>query len=108
MNLSKGSSAVLLILSTVLLGHAQTTTGSILGDVTDSAGAVLTSAHVRVTNPSTGSIRETLTNNAGFYQFSGLPPAEYVVSVEFTGFRSVTHSGVILPIQGKIKVDFRM
>jgi hypothetical protein len=108
MNVLRGSFVILLILSTVVLASAQTTTGSILGDVTDSAGAVLTSAQVRITNPTTGSSRETVTNNSGFYQISGLPPAEYVVTVEFSGFRSMTRSGVVLPIQGRIKVDFRM
>ena len=91
----------------VVLGEAQTTTGSIFGDVTDASGAVLTGVTVRITSPSTGAVRQTQTN-AGMYQFAGLAPAEYVVTVELAGFRPVTRPGVILPIQGRIKLDFQM
>lgn len=89
-------------------GEAQTTTGSIFGDVTDASGAVLNAATVRIVNSGTGASRETQTNNAGSYLFAGLAPADYAVTVEFSGFRSMTRSNVVLPIQSRIKLDFRM
>jgi len=101
-------SAILLIVIAALAGEAQTTTGSIFGDVTDASGAVLTGGTVRITSPSTGVSRETQTSNSGSFEFDGLPPSDYVVTVEFSGFRSMTRSGIVLPIQGKIKLDFRM
>jgi hypothetical protein len=93
--------------STIAL-HAQTTTGSVFGDVTDSTGAVVGSAIVRITNSATAATRETQTNSVGSYEFAGLPPAEYVVGVEFQGFRGTTRTGIVVPIQGRIKIDFRL
>src|SRR5262245_40544693 len=99
---------LLLAISATASLHAQTTTGSIFGDVTDSSGAVLAGAKVRIINPTTRITREADTSNFGSYEFAGLQPAEYVVAVEFQGFRPMTRPGVILPIQGRIKLDFRM
>ncbi|MGE3508590.1 MAG: carboxypeptidase regulatory-like domain-containing protein [Vicinamibacterales bacterium] len=97
---------ILLVLSAVAV-HAQTTTGSIFGDVTDPSGAVVSGATVRVAGISTGTDFQQKTNGEGGYQLAGLPPAEYVVTVESQGFRTVTRS-VTLPIQGRIRLDFRM
>jgi len=108
MNFVQRFLAVLLILSAVSAGQAQTTTGEIFGYVTDASGAVLSGVTVRITNPDTGARRETETNNVGSYQLAGLIPANYVIVVEFPGFRSMTRSDVVLPIQGRIKLDFRM
>ena len=73
-----------LLLSAMLSAEAQTTTGSILGEVTDSSGTNLTGVTVRVTSPGTGATRQTQTS-AGTYQFAGLPPAEYVVTARIAG-----------------------
>ena len=89
-------------------GRAQTTTGSILGDITDPSGAVLPGATVRVTSSTTGATRETVTNSIGAYRFAGLLPAEYAVTVVLDGFRSATRFGVVLPVLGEIKIGFRM
>src|SRR5947199_9368860 len=98
-------SAILLIVIAALAGEAQTTTGSIFGDVTDASGAVLTGVTVRIVHSSTGTSRTTETGSSGSYQFDGLLPADYVVTVELPGFRSMTRSGITLPIQGRIKID---
>jgi len=108
MSFAKVSSAILLILAVVSLVNAQTTTGSIFGDVTDASGAVLGGVAVRVASPSTGTSYEGQTDKLGSYQFAGLPPADYVVTVEYPGFRTMMRAGVALPIQGRIKLDFRM
>jgi len=99
--------AILLLVSATATSEAQTTTGLIFGDVTDASGAVLTGVSVRITNSSTGAVRETQTS-AGTYQFAGLLPSDYVVTVELPGFRPITRSGVVLPIQARIKLDFQM
>jgi hypothetical protein len=100
--------ALLLILSAVSAVDAQTTTGSFFGDVTDTSGAVLAGVSVRIVSLSTGAARETETNSVGTYQFDGLPPADYVMTFEFRGFRSLKRTGLTLPIQGRIKLDFKM
>ena len=107
-HLSKGLVAVFLTLAVAGLARAQTTTGSILGDITDPSGAVLPGVTVRVTITTTGATRETVTNATGAYRFAGLLTAEYAVTVALDGFRSATRSGVVLPVLGEIKIDFRM
>ena len=108
MRTSEGLAAILLILAVASPGQTQTTTGSILGDITDPSGAVLPGVTVRVTSAATGATRETVTNAVGAYRFAGLQPAEYAVTVALDGFRSATRSDVVLPVLGEIKIDFRM
>ena len=52
---------------TVLSGMAQTTTGSIVGLVTDSTGAVVPNASVTVTRVDTGNATKTTTKISGKY-----------------------------------------
>ena len=61
-----------------------------------------------VSNNATGSTREALTNEAGAFRFSGLPPSNYSVTVAFPGFRSVTRPSVTLAVGGTTKVDFEL
>ena len=95
-------------LTTLQVGLAQSTAGSILGDASDSSGASLPGAAVRATNERTGAVRETLTNESGSFRLSGLAPDRYTVTVELTGFRAVTRPGVILAVAGEVKVDFEL
>src|SRR5687768_4579542 len=97
---------IVLILAAVP-ARAQTTTGSIFGDVTDPSHAMVSGTTVRVTAISTGATFQRQTNGDGAYLFAGLPPAEYVVTVEVPGFRTMTRS-VVLPIQGRTRVDFQL
>ncbi len=96
------------LLSAASAAAAQSTSGSILGDVADRSGAFLPGATVSVTHNATGATRETLTNELGAFRFSGLPPADYSVTVEFPGFRTVTRPSVTLAVGGAAKVDFEL
>ena len=58
---------------TVLSAMAQTTTGSIVGLVTDSTGAAVPGASVTVTSVDTGIATKTITNISGNYVVTPLP-----------------------------------
>lgn len=88
--------------------EAQSTTGTILGDVQDSSGARLPGATIRVLNEQTGAARETITSELGSYQFSALPPAEYTVTADLTGFAKVSRQNIKLPLSSQIKIDFTL
>jgi hypothetical protein len=60
------AAAVALILAVATLS-AQDANGRISGTITDSTGAVIPKAHVRVTNQSTGLTRKTVGDSKGFY-----------------------------------------
>ncbi|HEX3251128.1 MAG TPA: TonB-dependent receptor [Pyrinomonadaceae bacterium] len=62
---------------------AQTsTTGSIEGTVTDTAGAAVPGVAVKVTSPNLISAQTATTDSSGRYKVSNLPPGRYAVTVE--------------------------
>ena len=86
--------------------HAQTTSTTILGTVTDSTGASVQGAKITARNVGTGVNTETLTTSTGDYALPLLDIGEYEVSVEMSGFKAETKKGVRLQINEKVRVDF--
>src|SRR4029078_11849013 len=64
---------------------AQTTTGTIRGNVTGSSGEPIASAQVVARNVATGATRNALSNDAGAYTLVGLTPGTYDVKVRRIG-----------------------
>lgn len=73
---------------------AQSSTGSIVGTVSDPTGSVLSSATVTLTSNSTGEKRTAVTGDSGDYQFLSLNPGEYTLTVEAQGFKRYSHNPV--------------
>lgn len=67
--------------------RAQVQSG-IAGTVSDSSGAVISAARVKITNVSTGVVADTRTSSTGSYTEIGLIPGTYSVVVDATGFRT--------------------
>src|SRR5579863_1401860 len=63
-----------------------TNSGTIVGTVTDSSGAVVGSATVTLTDAATKSSRSTNTNDAGRYTFVDVDPGAFTLSVSKDGF----------------------
>src|SRR5258708_8265427 len=68
--------------------------GSISGTVSDSSGALVTSAQVTATDRQTGATRATTTNTQGFYEFLSLKPSSYDVPVEAKRFETAIKRNV--------------
>ena len=83
---------------------AQTTAGSILGDVNDSSGGKLPGVTVTARNQENGASRETVTDALGTYSFSALPPGTYTLSAALTGFGTVERKDIKLPIASQVTV----
>src|SRR5947209_1998365 len=82
------TSACLLLTTLGIMVLAQVRdTASLFGTITDPQGAVVASAKVSITNPSTGLSRSSATDASGGFVFPLLPVGEYNVSVEQPGFR---------------------
>jgi Predicted outer membrane protein len=77
---------ILCLLLFVSTAHAQNENGSIRGRVTDTTGAVLQGATVRLA-PKGGT---GVTDNQGEYLIAGLATGEYTVSVSYVGFKVFT------------------
>ena len=67
---------------------AQNAAGEINGTITDSSGAGVPNATVKLTNQATGIIDQARSNANGYYLFINLPPGTYVLSVEMSGFKT--------------------
>ena len=87
---------------------AQTTSTSILGSVTDASGASISGAKVTATNVKTSVASTTVTTETGDYAFPILDIGEYQVVVEQPGFKGETRKGIVLQVNEKFRVDFRL
>jgi Carboxypeptidase regulatory-like domain len=86
-------------------GLAQTTTGSIVGTIADSTGAVVANAAVTVTNIDTGATTKTTSDSSGNYVVTPLPVGRYTVTVEARGFKKSINEGITLNVQDRIGVN---
>lgn len=87
---------------------AQTTYGLIEGRVTDVTGAALPGASITVTHMATGFVRIVVTNELGLYRVLNLHPAEYDVTVERSGFATVTYESVKVDVGQAVALDVAM
>lgn len=90
------------------LAPAQTTSTEILGTVTDPSGAVVPGAKVAIRHVSTGTRRETVTSSTGDYSFPLIDIGEYTVTVQAEGFKTEEQRGIVVQLQQKARVDFRL
>ena len=82
-----------------MAARAHVDTGSIVGTVTDSAGAVVSGATVSVTNEQTAARLTAKTGDDGHYIFTPLQIGTYSMVVEAGGFKKATIQNVHLDIQ---------
>ncbi len=99
--------AIAITLLTSLL-PAQTVSGTLIGNVTDTSGAVIPNAHVVARNEQTQLLRETATNAEGFYTFSFMPIGTYELTVMVPGFAKVVKKGVGVDLNKNTVSDFTL
>ena len=87
------------------VAQPQTTTGSIVGSITDATGAVVPNASVTVNNVGTGLTLKTVTDASGNYAVTPLPVGSYSVVVEAPGFKRSVNSGITLNVQDRLGVN---
>ena len=97
--------AFLLTISTLF---AQQGRGTIQGVVTDQTGAAAAGVAVRVTNVDTNVTINTETNGEGYFLATNLNVGSYSVSAERTGFRKALRSGIVLQVDQRAQIDFRL
>lgn len=92
----------------IRISFAQVTTGTILGTVTDTTGAVIPSATITLRNVETGISRAMSTDAAGRYRAPQLGLGSYEVTAEAGGFQTVVRSGIELTLGREAAVDFSL
>ncbi len=98
---------ILLVVAGKLFGQAGAT-GTILGTVTDSSGAIIPNVKVTVTNTATNTAFRTITSSAGDYYAPSLQPGTYSVSAEVKGFQKSVTTGFVLSTDQKVRIDLAL
>src|SRR6266567_1985767 len=86
----------------------QNTTGTILGVVRDTSGAVIAGANVRIANEATNIAVGVVTNTSGDYVATNLPAALYSVYAESPGFRQTLVEHVALLLNATQRQDLTL
>src|SRR5579864_5961536 len=71
---------------------------SISGSVTDQSSALISGARVDVKNVDTGAVRSTVTVSSGQYRVTSLPPGQYEIRANKSGFKEAVRQGIHLAV----------
>jgi len=85
----------------------RTTTGTIVGKIVDSSGAVLPGVTISLKSPEALGDFTAVTDSNGAYRVTNLPPATYDVRAELTGFQSVIRKAPVR-LNAVTEVDFTL
>src|ERR1051326_3021193 len=85
----------------------RTTTGTVIGKIADSSGAVLPGVTVVLTSPEALGQFTAVTDGQGQYRVTNLPPATYDVRAELSGFQTVIRKAPVR-LNAVTEVDFTL
>ncbi|HYA18087.1 MAG TPA: carboxypeptidase regulatory-like domain-containing protein [Bryobacteraceae bacterium] len=101
-----GLSFLLFALSAPVL--AQGPVANLSGEVRDPSGASVPSVAVTARETDTNVSRSTVTNQAGIYNFVGLPPGHYELTAEAPGFRREVRNDLVLQVAQDARIDINL
>jgi len=87
---------VLMLLLVSVPSGAQTISATLSGFVSDPTGALIPDAKVILTNQASKDERSTVSNSAGFFNFTAVPAGTYSISIRRTGFESFVEKDIVL------------
>ncbi len=87
---------------------AQGLFGTISGVVSDSSGAVVPGATVRITNVNTNVAVTLTTNSAGVYVATSLNPGVYNVEAEAKGFKTAIAEGIAVEVGANPRINLTL
>jgi hypothetical protein len=90
------------------LASGQETRATLLGLVTDPSGSAVPLATVLAKSVDTGVETRTATNQAGAFEIPYLVQGAYELTVEATGFRRYTRTGIPLSLGDRINLDVKL
>lgn len=85
--------------------QAQFDTGQISGFVRDSGGLLIPGVTVTVINEGNRQLRQTASNDEGYFAFPNLMVGTYTVEAELAGFKRFVQTGVRVSAASRIGVD---
>jgi hypothetical protein len=96
--------ALIAVVLVATCAFAQSGQGSVEGTVSDSSGAVVPSATLKLTNEATGLSFTTVSNEAGYFRFPVVPVGNYDLSAENKSFALYTQKGVQVTVGAKVNL----
>jgi Carboxypeptidase regulatory-like domain len=106
--LSRLAALVCLILFTGTTLLAQGVFATLTGVVSDPTGAVVPNAKITLTDATSGSARDTVTDGDGYYTFASVPVGTYNLAVAAGGFKDYAASTITLGGGEKKNVNVTM
>ncbi len=100
--------ALLLTTLLSLSALAQIQNGQVSGDVTDPSGAAIPNAKVTIKNQATDFTQTTTGSQQGHFNINQVPIGAYRVTVSAPGFKSETHTNVVVNAGSIAHNDFKL
>jgi hypothetical protein len=82
---------------------------NVQGTVVDASGAIVSGAHLKLTNQSTGEVKLTTSDASGFYRIISIAPGSYHLEADASGFAKTlvdftidTNQTLAVPVQLKV------
>src|SRR6202790_4087376 len=88
--------------------HAQTVSGTILGQIQDQQGAAIGKAEVSARNLETGAIRKATADDTGTFRITSVPAGSYEVTASTAGFKTEVRTGIEVTVGSDVAVNFSM
>src|SRR5687767_5495611 len=97
-----------LVLLFCSLTFGQSFTATVRGTVKDPSGASVPLASVTITDADRGTSQTTMADDEGRFAISALPPGQYELTVEASGFKKFSSGKFTLTVQQQATVDARL
>jgi hypothetical protein len=101
-------SALILLLASLPFAvrlHAQVDTGAIVGNVTDTGGAVIPEASVTIAEEGTGATQTQTTGTDGGFSFIPVKIGNYTLTVAKPGFKTSVQKHVEVTVQSHLEIN---
>jgi hypothetical protein len=96
---------VLLLLTGVATAQFR---AGVQGTVTDASGAIIPEATITLTNKETNKAQTVVASEDGFYRFSSLPPGNYSLSAEKSGYRRQLLDNLTISAEETQGIDLKL
>src|SRR5713101_1380181 len=91
------------VFSQVITAQAQ-----LNGSVRDQSGSVIVKAAITLRDVDTNYVYTATADVAGYYIFTNLPPGNYQLGAEYTGFGKYTQTGIVLRVAQVATIDITL
>src|SRR5215467_2103294 len=99
---------LLALFKTPVEAQVSNVTASLEGTISDSAGAVISGAQVRLRNTSTNQTRTIGTDDKGFFRATELPVGTYEIRVDQPGLAPYLHTGVTISVGQSLHLNIEL